>query len=105
MNFDSDWRAAKGNDLLQVIDTDQRQLQMHLFGIGAEFNGAFVTLAGVEHTIDAVTAGSAHDGADVFRAFRVVQADARIAGAFADSLVSGDGLHGKIRVRLGAIIG
>jgi hypothetical protein len=97
VDFDGNRDATERDDLLQVIDADERQLQVDLFGVGAEFDSAFITLAGVEHGIDAVAAGSTQDGADVFRTFGIVEADARITGVVLDGLFSRDGFnaHGR----------
>ncbi|MNV80852.1 hypothetical protein D3C71_1744780 [compost metagenome] len=53
-------RAAQGDDLLQVIDADQRNVVMHALGVGDEVTGALIALAGVEHRVDAVATRCAH---------------------------------------------
>ncbi|MNT33954.1 hypothetical protein D3C86_1612720 [compost metagenome] len=64
--------AAQRDDLLQIIDADQRNIHIDALGVGDEVAGALVTCAGVEHRGRAIAAGGAHHRTDVLRGFGVV---------------------------------
>lgn len=71
-------RAAQGDDALQIVDTDQRDVVVHAFGVGDEVAGALITLAGVEHRIDAVATCCAHHRTYVLCRLGIEQADAAV---------------------------
>ena len=87
------FRAEDVEGAFRVLVSDQRQLQMDLLGVSTESGSALVARTGIKDRIDAKAAGGAHDRADVFRPFWVVEPDAGVAGAALHGLFSGDGFH------------
>ena len=64
--FDGDGCAAQRNDLLQIVDADQRDFLVNLLGVGDELPGTVVAHPGIKHGINTVAPRGAHHGADIF---------------------------------------